>query len=60
VNEEILVDAKSIDSIGEGEVAQMLNYLRISRLELGLVINFRNPKLEWKRVARSTGNDNVF
>jgi GxxExxY protein len=54
------VDAKSIDSIGEGEVAQMLNYLRISRLELGLVINFRNPKLEWKRVARSAGNDSVF
>jgi GxxExxY protein len=60
VNEEILVDAKSIDSIGEGEVAQMLNYLRISRLELGLVINFKNPKLEWKRVARSAGNDSVF
>ena len=60
VNEEILVDAKSIDSVGEGEVAQMLNYLRISRLELGLVINFRNPKLEWKRVARSAGNDSMF
>lgn len=60
VNGEILVDAKSIDVIGENEIAQMLNYLRISHLELGFVINFKNPKLEVKRVARSTGNDSVF
>jgi len=60
VNDEILVDAKSIDAIGEGEMAQMLDYLRISRLEPGLAIHFKNPKLEWKRVARSTGNDRVI
>jgi GxxExxY protein len=53
VNRELLFDAKSLDSIGENEQAQMLNYLRISRIELGLIINFRNPKLEWQRVARS-------
>jgi len=53
VSREVLIDAKSIDAIGENEVAQMLNYLRISRLELGLVINFKNPKLEWQRVVRS-------
>lgn len=53
VNSELLVDAKSLDAIGENEQAQMLNYLRISRIELGLIINFRNPKLEWQRVVRS-------
>ncbi|PAW65509.1 MAG: hypothetical protein B9S38_15090 [Verrucomicrobiia bacterium Tous-C4TDCM] len=53
VNRELLVDAKSLDTIGENEQAQMLNYLRISRIELGLIINFRNPKLEWQRVVRS-------
>ena len=52
-NRELLVDAKSLDTIGENEQAQMLNYLRISRIELGLIINFRNPKLEWQRVVRS-------
>jgi len=49
----VLVDAKSIDAIGENEIAQMLNYLRISRLEVGLIINFKNPKLEWVRKVRS-------
>lgn len=39
--------------IGENEQAQMMNYLRISGLELGLIVNFKNPKLEWLRVVRS-------
>jgi len=53
VERKVLADAKSIDLLGDGEIAQMLNYLRISKLEIGLVINFKNPKLEWKRLARS-------
>jgi len=56
VNRELLVDAKSIDTLGENEQAQMLNYLRISGIELGLIINFKNPKLEWLRVVRSKKN----
>ena len=53
VNGTVLVDAKSIDAIGENEIAQMLNYLRISGLEIGLVTNFKNARLETKRVVRS-------
>lgn len=53
MNGDLLVDAKSLDAIGENEQAQMLNYLRISGLELGLIVNFKNPKLEWLRVVRS-------
>ena len=53
VHDSVLVDAKSIDTIGETESAQMLNYLRIARLEVGLIINFKNPKLEWVRKVKS-------
>jgi GxxExxY protein len=53
VNHELLVDVKSVDSLGPNEEAQMLNYLRISGIELGLVVNFKNPKLEWQRLVRS-------
>ena len=49
LDSELLIDAKSIDKIGDNEIAQMLNYLRIAKLEVGLVINFKNSKLEWKR-----------
>jgi GxxExxY protein len=57
VDRKVLVDAKSIDAIGENEQAQMLNYLRISRLAVGLVVNFKNHKLEWKRVIFSSAGD---
>lgn len=49
---EILIDPKSVDTMGESENAQMLNYLRISGRSIGLVINFKNPKLEWQRLVR--------
>jgi GxxExxY protein len=52
VGGDFLVDVKSIDKIGDNEVAQMLNYLRIAGLKVGLVINFRNAKLEWQRIIR--------
>jgi GxxExxY protein len=53
VDQQVLIDAKSVDAIGENESAQMLNYLRISKLEIGLVINFKPSKLDWKRLVRS-------
>jgi GxxExxY protein len=53
VNGQVLVDVKSIDGIGENEVAQMLNYLRIAGFEVGLIINFKNARLETKRVVRT-------
>jgi len=48
---EMLLDAKSVDAIGDNERAQMLNYLRITRYKLGLVVNFRNARLEWDRLV---------
>ena len=50
VEDEIIVDCKSISAIGETEVAQMLNYLRIAKKQVGLILNFRGLKLEFKRV----------
>lgn len=28
----------------------MLNYLRITKLRVGLIINFKRAKLEWERI----------
>lgn len=47
----IVVDTKTIDKITDHERGQMINYLRLTNLRLGLVINFKNPKLEWERVV---------
>jgi GxxExxY protein len=46
----VIVDAKVIDRITDVDRGQMLNYLRITGLSVGLIINFKRPKLEWERV----------
>ena len=47
----VIVDAKVIDRITEREHGQMLNYLKITKLRVGLILNFKNAKLEWDRVV---------
>jgi GxxExxY protein len=46
----IVVDAKVIERITDIERGQMLNYLRITKLRVGVILNFKNPKLEWERL----------
>ncbi len=52
--DKIVIDTKVIESIGDNEIGQMLNYLAITKLRTGLILNFKHPKLEWRRVIRST------
>lgn len=47
----VIVDAKVIDHITDIERGQMLNYLRISKLRVGVILNFKHPKLEWERIV---------
>lgn len=50
----IVIDTKTIDRITDIERGQMLNYLRITGLPVGLIINFKKPKLEWERIVLSS------
>ena len=47
----VVVDAKVIDRITDVERGQMLNYLRITKLRVGVILSFKNPKLEWERIV---------
>ena len=47
----VIVDTKVIDRITDHERGKMLNYLRIAKLRVGLVVNFKKPKLEFERVV---------
>jgi len=46
----VVVDAKVVERITDHELGQMLNYLKITGHHVGLILNFRHPRLEWKRV----------
>jgi GxxExxY protein len=50
----IIVDTKTIERITDHERGQMLNYLRITKLPVGLIVNFKKSKLEWERIILST------
>lgn len=50
VFERVIVDAKTIDRITDYEIGQMLNYLRITGLRVGLIINFKHRRIETRRV----------
>ncbi len=49
--EAIVVDAKVIDAITDHERGQMLNYLRVTGLKVGVILNFKRAKLEWERIV---------
>ena len=53
----IIVELKAIKRITEIEEAQLLNYLKATRSPLGIIINFGNPRLEWKRFANTRTAD---
>jgi GxxExxY protein len=50
--ESIVVDTKTINQITDHEIGKMLNYLKVTGMRVGLLINFKHAKLEFKRVVR--------
>jgi len=51
----VVVDTKVIERITDHELGQMLNYLKITGHPVGLILNFKRGRLEWKRVINNTG-----
>lgn len=47
---QIIVELKALDKLTGREESQILNYLKATKMKVGLLINFgSSPKLEWKR-----------
>jgi len=45
VADEIIIEVKSIERIAQVHVAQVLTYLRITSLNVGLIMNFNNATM---------------
>jgi GxxExxY protein len=50
---ELIVELKACKALGDEHVAQLLGYLRGSRIEHGLLINFGSSKLEIRKYILS-------
>jgi len=57
VDDAVIVDPKVVSCFSDTHVAQMIGYLNITSLDLAMLINFKNARLEWKRVLRSQEPD---
>ena len=53
----LIVEIKTIETIADEHIGQVLNYLRITGLESGLIVNFKHPRLEWKKVVLQKARD---
>jgi len=51
--EKILFEAKACERLTDAHLKQVMNYLAVSKLQLGLLVNFGGDSLEWKRVVLS-------
>lgn len=50
VEGKLIVELKCCDGFCDEHVAQCINYLKATGLTLALLINFQNPKVEWRKV----------
>jgi len=51
VNDEIILELKSVEHLTNIHKAQLLNYLKGTGLRLGFLINFGKEKAEYKRLV---------
>jgi GxxExxY protein len=49
VEKKVLVELKAVSSFAGEHFARILNYLKATDIEVGLIVNFGNPKLEYRR-----------
>jgi GxxExxY protein len=47
---QVIVETKTIERITDTERGQVINYLKITGLRVGLILNFKRAKLEWERL----------
>jgi GxxExxY protein len=50
--DQIIVELKAISELTENNYKQLFNYLKATNLKLGLIINFGNESLEYKRIIK--------
>jgi GxxExxY protein len=52
VENKVLIELKAVKTILPEHQAQIINYLNATGIQVGLLFNFGNPKLEFKRFTR--------
>lgn len=57
VDNRLIVELKAVKALADEHIAQLLGYLRASRIEHGLLMNFGAPRFEIRKYALSQNLD---
>jgi GxxExxY protein len=51
VEDSILIEVKTVEHLGNIQIAQCLNYLKATGIRIGLLMNFETPRVEIRRLV---------
>ena len=51
VEKKVVVEIKTVENLDKAHEAQLLNYLKATGLQIGILVNFKHPKAEIKRMV---------
>ncbi|MDT7778774.1 MAG: hypothetical protein QOC99_1286 [Acidobacteriota bacterium] len=52
LEDKVIIELKAARALTTEHQAQVINYLKATSIEVGLLVNFGNPRLEFKRLHR--------
>jgi hypothetical protein len=56
VDGKVIADPKVVSAFNDTHAAQLLGYLNITSLQVALLLNFKEAKLDWKPVVNERRN----
>jgi GxxExxY protein len=51
IDESVIVETKVVESFNDAHISQIMGYLKITGLKVGLLLNFKHASLKVKRVT---------
>ena len=60
VNDSLIIELKSIQSLAKAHEVQLVNYLVATRIDEGLLVNFGAERLEYKKKFRLPKKESLF
>jgi GxxExxY protein len=55
----VLIELKAVQNLDRSHEAQVMNYLRATELEVGLLLNFGSPKPQFRRIVFENSNKKI-